>query len=223
MSSFLKPVKSRYSRNITKQQMAAELDAKPTAFQLFKRTFSVVVPAAHMYTDADFEKGVVVTGDKDADAKSAHERIVAYLPIAPDETQPAHNILEFFEQDIPCEFRYEKDVNTVYDIIMRHFKDMGLYLNENPLMNPTKRERIIEDLRRFDVLAAKLHPQAHTILPRHLKSDSIENRLRLLLRPAIVSQDVREAEQTATEKLPDYKSFEVGLSASILKGNKRWQ
>lgn len=216
--------KSRFAQNLTKKDMAKIAEQAPLAEKLFRHKFQVYVPAAYLYTDEDFARGVIVSGDKQRDAQSANEIAVAYLPIAPDDGAPGLNILELFEQEIPCTFRYEAEVTKVYDILMEHFKKMAEYIGSNPLMNPDKRSRVIEDLRRFDVLAAKLHPNAHTLMPQHLRVDSIEHRLKMFLRPTVANQETKEAEAAAaTAPIPEYKSFEVGLSPSLLKGNKRWQ
>ena len=217
--------KSRFARNLTKREMAKIAEDAPLAEKLFHHKFQLYVPAAYMYTEEDFARGVIVSGDKQRDAQSANEIAVAYLPIAPDDDNPGQlSILKLFEEEIPCTFRYEAEVTKVYNILMEHFQKMAEYIGANPLMNPEKRARIIEDLRRFDVLAAKLHPNAHVLMPQHLKADSLENRLRMFLRPTLATQETKEAEaESAAAPIPEYKSFEVGLSPSLLKGNKRWQ
>lgn len=217
--------KSRYARNLTKKEMEKIADEAPLSEKLFRHKYQVHIPAAYLYNEEDFARGVIVSGDKELDAQAANEIVVAYLPIAPDDDQPGLNILELFEQEVPCTFRYESDVTKVYNILMEHFKKMAQVIGENPLMNPDKRERIIADLTRFDVLAAKLHPSAHTLLPQHLKRTSVESRILAILRPTVLSQEARSEEAAKNEPapIPEYQSFEVGLSPSLLKGNKRWR
>jgi hypothetical protein len=215
--------KSRFAQKLTKKDMQRLADEAPLADKLFRHKYQVYIPAAYLYNDEDFARGVIVSGDKQRDIQAANEIEIAYLPIAPDDNAPGLNILELFEEQVPCTFRYESEVTKVYNILMDHFKKMAEYIQDNPLMNPTKRERIIEDLRRFDALAAKLHPQAHSLLPRHLNANSVEHRLQMLLRPVIPNQDTRETEAPQEAAVPEYKSFEVGISPSILKGSKRWR
>lgn len=225
MSTLRNLPKSRYARNFTKKEMEKIAEEAPLSEKLFRHKFQVYIPAAYLYSEEDFALGVIVSGDKERDTQAANEIVTAYLPIAPDDDAPGPNILEFFEQEVPCTFRYETDVTKVYNILMEHFKKMAMYMGENPLMNPQKRERIIADLTRFDVLAAKLHPSAHTLLPQHLKANSVEARIMALLRPVVPSHDARaeKANQNEPTPIPEYKSFEVGLSPSLLKGTKRWQ
>jgi len=222
MGSILSQPKSSFNRRLTKKDVEKAADELPLADKLFRRKFAVYVPAAYLYNDADFAKGVIVTGDKERDTRSAHELELAYLPIAPDDKNPGPNILEFFETEIPCSFRYEAEVTKVYEILMQHFREMAQYINNEPLMNPTKRERIIADLTRFDALAAKLHPQAHSLLPKHLGMSSVESKLKMFLRPVLATKEVKE-EEAAAPAVPEYSSFQVGISPSILKGTKRWQ
>lgn len=217
--------KSRYARNLTKREMEKMAEEAPLSEKLFRHKFQVHIPAAYMYSDEDFARGVIVSGDKERDTQAANEIVLAYLPIAPDDDNPGLNILELFEQEVPCTFRYETDVTKVYNILMEHFKKMAQVIGENPLMNPDKRERIIADLGRFDVLAAKLHPSAHTLLPQHLKGSSVESRIMAILRPTVLSQDAKaeKAKKDEPAPIPEYQSFEVGLSPSLLKGTKRWR
>ena len=217
--------KSRYARNLTKKEMEKMADEAPLSEKLFRHKFQVHIPAAYLYNEEDFARGVIVSGDKERDTQAANEIAIAYLSIAPDDDNPGLNILELFEQEVPCTFRYETDVTKVYNILMEHFKKMAEVIGENPLMNPEKRERIIADLTRFDVLAAKLHPSAHNLLPQHLKRSSVESRIMSILRPAVLTQEARAEEAARNEPapIPEYKSFEVGLSPSLLKGTKRWQ
>lgn len=226
MTSLITP-KSRFNRKLTKADMKKQLDDMPTHDKLFKRKFRCVVPAAYLYDDEDFARGVAVTGDKRRDKQAANEPENVFLPIAADDDKPCPNILEFFEQEIPIELFYAADMLAVYDILQEHFKKMAFHLGDNPLMNRDKRARIIKDLQRFDLLAAKMHPVAHSMLPKHLAPNSVENRLRMLFNPVLQANKQLLAnpngEKLDENNVPAYTSVNERLPPSILKGTKRWQ
>ena len=213
---------SRFLAKVTKQDMAERLEKMPVADKLFRRKFAVLVPAAYLYSDEDFARGVPVTDDKDRDRKAANELERTFMAIAPDDSNPGPNILEFFENDIPCSFCEPNDVMAVYKILMEHFKEMARYLNEEPLMGKEKRERILGDLSRFDALASKLHPTAHTLFPKHLGTDSVEFRLRQVLKPRMGTLGI-DAALPKEQEVPEYQGYTTGISRQLLKGNKRWE
>lgn len=216
--------KSQFLTKVTKADLARSQEEMPLVDKLFRRKFAVFVPAAYLYSEEDFARGVAVTGDKDRDRRAAQEPEQVFIPIAPDDDHPGPNILEFFEQDIPCNFRYEKDVVTVYNILMEHFRVMAAEINQNPLMSKEKRERIMTDLTRFDALASKLHGSTHELLPKHLGGNTLEHKLRMLLKPKMGS----EGTLTPTEPentVPEYQPFSTGISRQILKGGgkNKWR
>lgn len=226
MTSLLTP-KTRFNQKMSKADLKKQLDEMSTRDKLFKRKFRAVVPAAYMYDDEDFARGVSVTGDKTRDKQAANELENVFLPIAADDDSPCPNILDFFEREVPIELYYPSDMVAIYDILQEHFKKMAFYIGDNPLMNREKRHRIVQDLQRFDVLAAKIHPVAHSLLPKHLSASNIENKLRMLFNPAmqarqelLVSPDGSHVDEN---NVPTYTSVNDRLSPTVLKGTKRWQ
>lgn len=206
---------------------AAAAANESAGYKLFHRKFKVTIPAAYLYTEEDFARGVVITGDRKSDMQSAHELVAVFMPIVCDDTRWQPNILEFFEQQIPnFMLTTPEDTKEVYDIIQQHFKDKAQELREVVNISRERKERVMRDLERLNALSSFLHEPVHTALPKHLHHDSLDNQLRRVLDPRLQTGPSPEEKQAAAEAaaaIPQYEGYESKLGMLMaLKRTKRW-
>lgn len=221
----VKPIPKHKVKEFLKKQ----IDDMSPVDRIFQLKFKVSMPAAYLYTDEDFARGVHVTGDRERDARAAQEMETLFMPIvANDKPRPLPSILSYHKQNVPgFTLVHSEDVPRVYQIIVDYLEFQSRNLNENLNLPEAKRMELYNDLEDLNKLAAFIHPNAHaTALPKHLNPDSIISRLRLRPKVGIGATERGYGHAPVSSEpqpVPEYKGLDTMLGSQILEKSKRWK
>lgn len=221
----VKPIPKHKVKDFLKKQ----IDDMSPVDRIFQLKFKVSMPAAYLYTEEDFARGVNVTGDRERDARAAQEIETLFIPIvANDKPSPLPSILLYHKQNVPdFNLVHSEDVARVYQIIVDYLEFQSKNLNENLNLTEARRIELYNDLEDLNKLAAFIHPNAHaSAIPKHLNPDSLTSRLRL--RPKVGIGATQRGYATAptlpeSHPTPEYKGLDTMLGSQILEKSKRWK